>query len=91
MKKLILSALIGILLTAAAIPQFFYYSDIRKAIAIRDSQKGSLTIRNYYGQQVMIADYPENTSRWVSVYRLAPGQYTATASSGSVITFYRRP
>ena len=91
MKKYILAAVLGIMLTAATIPQFCYYNDMRKAIAIRDTQKGSVTIRNLSGQALMVADYPENTSRWVSISRLMPGQYTATTTSGSVISFYRRP
>ena len=91
MKKIILAVLVGILLTAATLPQFFYYSDMRKAIAIRDDQQGTVVIRNHSGDKVMVADYPSNSSRWISVYRLAPGPYAATTANGVTISFYRRP
>lgn len=90
MKKIILAAVIGILLTSAMIPQFFYYNQTRKAIAIRNTQPGSITITNYSGQTVMKEEYPANTSRWISVTRLAPGLYTAT-TDGATISFYKRP
>jgi len=90
MKKYILAAVLGVMLTAATIPQFFYYNQTRKAIAIRSGQSGSIEIRDRLGQTVMKAEYPANTSRWVSVYRLAPGLYTAT-TDGVTINFYRQP
>jgi hypothetical protein len=91
MKKVILTFALGLTLTSATIPQFFYYNNMRKAIAIKDNQQGTVIIRNYYGQTVMTVTYPANSSRWISVYRLAPGQYTATTTDGGVISFYRRP
>ena len=91
MKKYILAAVLGVMLTAATIPQFFYYNEIRKAIAIRDSQEGTLIVRDYSNNKVLIQTYSANSSRWVSVYRLAPGPYTATTSDGGTISFYRRP
>ena len=91
MKKILLLAAIGIILISASIPQFFYYNETRKAIAIRDDQQGNVIIKNYSGQIVMTATYPANSSRWISVYKLAPGQYTAMTNSGNTIGFYRRP
>lgn len=91
MKKYILAVVLGIILTSATLPQFFYYSNIRKAIAIRGNEKGIVIIKNNSGQTVMIAEYPANTSRWVSVYRLAPGFYTAITTDGGTLSFYRRP
>ena len=91
MKKYILAAVLGVMLTAATIPQFFYYNQTRKAIAISNNQAGSVSIKNYYGQTVMTVEYPANRSWWISVYRLAPGPYTATTSDGGTISFYRRP
>ena len=91
MKKIILAAVIGLILTAATIPQFFYYNNMRKAIAIRDDQQGTVIIRNYSGVTVMTTEYPANSSRWISVYRLAPGPYTATTTTGVTINFYKRP
>jgi hypothetical protein len=89
-KKIILAALVSIILTAATIPQFFYYNQTRKAIAIRSGQSGSVEIRDRLGQAVMKAEYPANSSRWISVNRLAPGLYTAT-TDGVTINFYRQP
>jgi hypothetical protein len=91
MKKIILAAVLGIMLTAATIPQFFYYNQTRRAIAIRDDQSGSVVIRTTTGQTVMTAEYPANRSWWISISRLAPGFYTATAPGGAIITFYKRP
>jgi hypothetical protein len=91
MKKIILTALVGLVLTAATIPQFFYYSEIRKAIAVRGNQQGTIVIKDHSGQTVMTAEYPGNSSRWISVYKLAPGSYTATTADGGVLSFYRRP
>jgi hypothetical protein len=91
MKKYILAAVLGIMLTAATIPQFFYYNDMRKAIAIRDDQQGTVIVRDYSGNKVVITDYPANSSRWISVTRLAPGQYSATTTNGVTINFYKRP
>ena len=91
MKKYILAAVLGIMLTAATIPQFFFYNQTRKAIAISDNQAGSVVIRTTTGQTVMTAEYPANRSWWISVTRLAPGYYTATAPGGAIITFYKRP
>jgi hypothetical protein len=91
MKKYILAAVLGIMLTAATIPQFFYYNQTRRAIAIRDDQSGSVVIRTTTGQAVMTAEYPANRSWWISITRLAPGYYTATAPGGAIITFYKRP
>ena len=82
---------VGIVLTAATIPQFFYYNSMRKAIAIRDSQEGILTVRDNAGNKVMTVEYPANSSRWVSVTRLAPGNYSATTTDGTSIGFYKRP
>lgn len=91
MKKIILAVLVSIILTAATIPQFFYYNTMRKAIAIRDNQEGIIVIRNNSGQTVMTAQYPANRSWWISVTRLAPGFYTSTTQDGTIITFYKRP
>ena len=91
MKKYILAAVLGVMLTAATIPQFFFYNQTRKAIAISDDQPGTVVIKNYSGQTVMTAQYPANRGWWISVYRLAPGQYTATTSDGGTLTFFRRP
>ena len=91
MKKLILTLIVGLTLMSATIPQFFYYNNTRKAIAIRDDQQGTVVVRNNIGQSVMTAPYPANSSRWISVYRLAPGQYTATTTDGTTISFLRRP
>jgi hypothetical protein len=90
MKKTILTLLLGILLIAATVPQFFYYNSMRKAIAIRDSQEGDVTIKTYTGITVMTAHYPANRSLWISVTRLAPGLYTATTND-AIVTFYKRP
>jgi hypothetical protein len=90
MKKIIL--LLAVLLSVACtVPQFFYYNDMRKAIAIRDDQEGTVIVRDYSNNKVLVQTYPGNSSRWISVYRLAPGQYTATTSSGAIMNFYRRP
>jgi hypothetical protein len=91
MKKTILAAMLAVLLTAATIPQFFYYSDIRRAIAIRDTEKGIVFVKDRNNATVLSTEYPANTSRWISVSRLAPGQYTAQTISGISITFYKRP
>ena len=91
MKKAILVTLIGLVLSSATIPEFFYYNSMRKAIAIRDTDKGEVVIRNNTGQTLMRMDYPANQSRWISVTRLAPGTYTATTTDGSTISFYKRP
>lgn len=91
MKKIIFAALVGIVLTAATIPQFFYYNQTRKAIAVRDDQEGTLVIRTSTGVQVMTAQYPANRSWWISVTKLAPGFYTAMTPDGAIITFYKRP
>lgn len=91
MKKIIFAVLVGILLTSATIPQFFYYNTTRKAIAVRDDQEGTMVIKNNSGQTVMTAQYPSNRSWWVSVNRLAPGLYTASTTDGGIITFYKRP
>jgi hypothetical protein len=91
MKKYLLSLVLGVTLMSSTIPQFFYYNNTRKAIAIRDDQQGTVVIRNNIGQAVMTAPYPANTSRWISVYRLAPGQYTATTTDGTTLSFFRRP
>ena len=91
MKKVILALAFLIVAVAATVPQFFYYNETRKAIAIRDSQEGNMIIRDRSGQAVMGVKYPANTSRWISVSRLAVGSYTATASNGVVLSFYRRP
>jgi hypothetical protein len=90
MKKVIL-LLAVVLSVACTVPQFFYYNDTRKAIAIRDNQSGSVSIKNYYGQTVMTVQYPSNRSYWISLYKLAPGIYTATTSNGATVNFYRRP
>jgi hypothetical protein len=90
MKKYILAAVLGVMLTAATIPQFFYYNDMRKAIAIRDNQQGTIIIRDHSGNKIITTDYPANSSRWISVTTLAPGQYTAT-TNGITINFYKRP
>lgn len=90
MKRIFLLAVIGIMLTSSAIPQFFYYNQTRKAIAVRSGQSGSVEVRDRLGQIVMKAEYPANSSRWISVNRLAPGLYTAT-TDGSTINFYRQP
>lgn len=89
MKLILLLAVV--LSVACTVPQFFYYNDTRKAIAIRDDQSGSVSIKNYYGQTIMTSPYPANKSFWISVYRLAPGQYTATTTNGVTLNFYRRP
>ena len=91
MKKAILVTLIGLVLTSATIPQFFYYNSMRKAIAIRDNENGQVVISDNSGNQIMRMDYPANQSRWISVTRLAPGTYTATTTDGSTISFYKRP
>jgi len=90
MKKIIL-LLAVVLSLGLTLPQFFYYSSTRNAIAIRDSQSGSLLIKNYYGQAIMKAEYPANRSWWISVSRLAPGLYTATTNDGIILNFYKRP
>jgi hypothetical protein len=90
MRKLIL-LLAVVLSVACTVPQFFYYNDVRKAIAIRDNQEGVLIVRDYSGNKVLVQTYPANSSRWISLYRLAPGQYTATTTDGTTINFYRRP
>ena len=90
MKKIIL--LLGTMLGLAwTTPQFFYYNNTRKAIAIRDDESGSLTIKNYYGLTVMTTSYPANKSWWVSVSKLSPGIYTATTTNGAAVNFYKRP
>ena len=91
MKKIILAVLVSTVLTAATIPQFFYYNITRKAIAVRDNQEGTIVIKNNSGQTVMTTQYPANRSWWISVTRLAPGFYTATTQDGAIITFYKRP
>lgn len=91
MKKIILFALVSLMLISATIPQFFYYNQTRKAIAIRDNQDGTMIVRNTSGQTIMASQYPANRSIWISVTRLAPGYYTATVPSGAIITFYKRP
>jgi hypothetical protein len=90
MKKIILTFALGLTLTAATIPQFFY-NNTRKAIAIRDDQSGTVIVRDYSGDKVMTVDYPANSNRWISVSRLAPGLYTATTTDGGVLSFYKRP
>lgn len=90
MKKIILLSIVMLTL-ACTIPQFFYYSDTRKAIAIRDNQEGTLIVRDYSGNKVLIQTYPANRSFWISVYRLAPGIYTGTTTTGATVNFYRRP
>jgi hypothetical protein len=91
MKKVILMLAVVLTSFAATIPQFFYYSDIRRAIAIRDTDKGIVFVKDRYNATVLSTEYPANTSRWISVSRLAPGQYTAQTISGISITFYKRP
>jgi hypothetical protein len=91
MKKYLLSLFLGVTLISFTIPQFFYYNDTRKAIAIRDNQEGTLIVRDYSGNKVLVQTYPANSSRWVSIYRLEPGQYTATTTDGGSLSFYRRP
>lgn len=91
MKKTLLTIAIGVLLTAATLPQFFYYNNTRKAIAIRDTEKGEMVIKDRNGYSVARMEYPANTSRWLSVTRLAPGLYTAQTSTGATINFYKRP
>jgi hypothetical protein len=91
MKKYILAVITGFMLMSATLPQFFYYSDIRRAIAVRGSEQGTVIVKNNNGQTVMTMQYPANSSRWVSVGRLAPGQYTAVTTDGGTISFYKRP
>ena len=91
MKKILLLLAVGLLSVAATVPQFFYYSDIRRAIAVRDDEEGSVIVKNRLNQIVLTYQYNPNTSRWVSVSRLAPGQYTAQTTNGSLISFYKRP
>ena len=91
MKKIILALAVGLLSVAATVPQFFYYSDIRRAIAVRDNEEGSVIVKDRTNQIVLTYQYNANTSRWVSVSRLAPGQYTAQTSNGGGFTFYKRP
>jgi hypothetical protein len=91
MKKIILTFALGLTLISSTVPQFFYYNNMRKAIAIRDTEKGEVIVRNNTGQALIRVDYPADQSRWISVTRLAPGFYTATTTDGSTISFYKRP
>lgn len=91
MKKVILMLAIGLTTLAATIPQFFYYSDFRRAIAIRDTEKGIVYVKDRNNITIISVEYPANTSRWISVTRLAPGQYTAQTINGALVTFYKRP
>ena len=90
MKKIILAVCVGLISIAAVVPQFFYYNDLRKAIAIRNDTNGIVVIKDRTNQTVMVVNYPANSSRWISVSRLAPGQYTASTVDGA-ISFYKRP
>ena len=91
MKNLILVFLACTLMSFVTAIDFFYYNSMRKAIAIRDTEKGILLIKNYSNQVVMQVEYPANQSRWISVARLASGLYTAQSTSGVTINFYKRP
>ena len=90
MKKIILAVCVGLISIAAVVPQFFYYNDLRKAIAIRNDTNGIVVIKDRTNQTVMVVNYPANSSRWISVSRLAPGQYTASTVDGTIL-FYKRP
>ena len=54
-------------------------------------EEGNVIVKDRSNQTVLTYHYSPNTSRWVSVSRLAPGQYTAQTSNGGGFTFYKRP